>query len=234
MISNPKRTTLLSSIGWIDHDALWRFDVAPGTDRDYSVEHWSALFLASSPGLRTICCRYSFGPAVGGVRLPQLPGKPKPSISINFGEILSKIGIVEPESVYASVPNDMKAFCNNAWASACLYLPPQQTGLVSQPGYNGQLDIWDFDGLIDANTCGGEGGSWQDTACVFVYPASYQVNFKPAANFKLASSVQCDQSIWNYQIDVHGAISVQIKPQLVSNPDPDVSLTTFSSGLTPW
>ena len=27
MISNPERTTLISSVGWVDHDALWRFDV---------------------------------------------------------------------------------------------------------------------------------------------------------------------------------------------------------------
>jgi hypothetical protein len=30
MISNPGRTTLLSSVGWVDRDALWRFDVAAG------------------------------------------------------------------------------------------------------------------------------------------------------------------------------------------------------------
>src|SRR5438093_2564210 len=30
MISNPERTTLLSSLGWVDHDALWRFDVTAG------------------------------------------------------------------------------------------------------------------------------------------------------------------------------------------------------------
>lgn len=28
MISNPERTTLLSSVGWVDRDAVWRFDVA--------------------------------------------------------------------------------------------------------------------------------------------------------------------------------------------------------------
>jgi len=30
MISNPDRTTLISSLGWVDHDALWRLDVASG------------------------------------------------------------------------------------------------------------------------------------------------------------------------------------------------------------
>ncbi len=30
MISNPERTTILSSLGWVDRDALWRFDVAAG------------------------------------------------------------------------------------------------------------------------------------------------------------------------------------------------------------
>jgi len=28
MISDPERTTLISSIGWVDHDALWHFDVS--------------------------------------------------------------------------------------------------------------------------------------------------------------------------------------------------------------
>lgn len=31
MIADPARTTLLSSMGWVDHDALWRFDVGGGT-----------------------------------------------------------------------------------------------------------------------------------------------------------------------------------------------------------
>ena len=30
MISNPERTTLLSSLGWVDGDAFWRFDAASG------------------------------------------------------------------------------------------------------------------------------------------------------------------------------------------------------------
>lgn len=31
MIADPNRAVLLSSLGWVDHDALWRFDVATGT-----------------------------------------------------------------------------------------------------------------------------------------------------------------------------------------------------------
>jgi hypothetical protein len=31
MISNPESTTLISSQGWVDHDALWRFDVPTAT-----------------------------------------------------------------------------------------------------------------------------------------------------------------------------------------------------------
>lgn len=31
MISNPEETTLLSSVGWVDHDALWRFDGRDGS-----------------------------------------------------------------------------------------------------------------------------------------------------------------------------------------------------------
>jgi len=32
MISNPERTVILSSIGWIDRDALWRFDGSAGSE----------------------------------------------------------------------------------------------------------------------------------------------------------------------------------------------------------
>ena len=28
MISDPSRTTLISSLGWVDQDSLWRFDVS--------------------------------------------------------------------------------------------------------------------------------------------------------------------------------------------------------------
>src|SRR5438045_764966 len=31
MISNLEGTILLSSLGWVDHDALWQFDAASGT-----------------------------------------------------------------------------------------------------------------------------------------------------------------------------------------------------------
>ena len=27
MIANPERTVVVSSVGWVDHDVLWRFDV---------------------------------------------------------------------------------------------------------------------------------------------------------------------------------------------------------------
>jgi hypothetical protein len=30
MIANPERTTIVSSAGWVDHDALWCFDVDSG------------------------------------------------------------------------------------------------------------------------------------------------------------------------------------------------------------
>lgn len=37
MISNPERTTLISSVGWVDHDALWRFDVAAAREERLSL-----------------------------------------------------------------------------------------------------------------------------------------------------------------------------------------------------
>ena len=38
MITNPERTTLLSSMGWVDHDALWHFDVATGTSENVPLD----------------------------------------------------------------------------------------------------------------------------------------------------------------------------------------------------
>ena len=177
------------------------------------------------PISRAVALRY-------GIQPGSLPtATPRPGYKINLGG-LSKIGVVEPASAYASTPADMRGFCSAAWASACLYLPPQQVGLATLPG-EGNID--DFDTLIDQTQCETEGGWWEGWGyCHFRYPTSYQARFTPTANFALAQTVQCDQTIWDYVVDVHGAISIQIKPRLVSSSDPDVSLTTFSSGLAPW
>ncbi len=45
MISNPERTVLISSVGWVDGDALWRFDV-PAARSDRLPFHDGARYLS--------------------------------------------------------------------------------------------------------------------------------------------------------------------------------------------
>jgi hypothetical protein len=139
------------------------------------------------------------------------------NISRNLGAVLSSNAVVEPPSQYSSTPADMKAFCSNANASACLYLPPQQ----QLTPWNGA--ILDQDGLIDQSTCQKEGGSWglwfswNGDVCGFNYPTSVVVHFTPSSSYKLTQTASCDKSMWSYQVDVHGAISIQAVPQYYAN-----------------
>jgi hypothetical protein len=145
------------------------------------------------------------------------------TIKLNDAELQAagQISVYEPPSDYAYAPKDMKAFCNAAGASACLYLPPQQ---LIQMGNNIALDV---DTLIDAAQCVSDGGEWNTyfgaSMCDFQYPVTIKVNFTPAANYQISSTVQCDQSIYTYQIDVHGAVLISI------NQSGD-----FTTGTSPW
>jgi hypothetical protein len=116
---------------------------------------------------------------------------------------------VEPPSQYASAPADMKAFCNGAQASACLYLPPGQQVTAEQAG------VADWDGLVTQTQCTQEGGSWgamwNSYFCAFTYPASVVVHFTPATNFKLTQFASCDLSTFAYKVDDHGAISISLR-----------------------
>jgi hypothetical protein len=115
--------------------------------------------------------------------------------------------MIEPSSMYGSAPGDMKAFCAAAQASACAYLPAQQTVSV----YNGVAE--DFDTLISGSQCVQEGGTVNSLfglmSCYFGYPASVTVPFTPAADYKLSQSAVCT-SPWTYGVDPHGAISIQL------------------------
>lgn len=121
--------------------------------------------------------------------------------------------VIEPASMYASQPADKKAFCAAAHASACAYLPPQQT--VAQG--NGSATDPDF--LITDPQCSHEGGTMvtvqgiagspSSTSCNFVYATNVSVPFKPAKDFKLKQSASC-HSPWTYSVDVHGAVSIAI------------------------
>jgi hypothetical protein len=120
--------------------------------------------------------------------------------------------VTEPASDYASVPADMKAFCAAAAASACLYLPPQQE--IDFDNRNNTF-AFNYDELIDHSQCTSEGGSWQQSGnqgdCMFSYPQSVTVTFTPPPNFQISSTAQCDQSVFTYQVDIHGAVAISMK-----------------------
>src|SRR5215813_2672986 len=46
MISNTARTTVISSLGWVDHDSLWHFDVSSSRNTPIPLEtgaQWTSL-----------------------------------------------------------------------------------------------------------------------------------------------------------------------------------------------
>ena len=120
--------------------------------------------------------------------------------------------IVEPASQYASAPSDMRAFCDAAQASACAYLPAQQSGSFVD-GSLGNID-W----LLPQSQCGPEGGSWTGGYgayyCIFSYPFRIVVYFTPAKSYRLQQSATCDTSLWNYTVDPHGVILIYYNKQL--------------------
>ncbi len=130
----------------------------------------------------------------------------------NLGNLQVAQSVIEPQSQYASAPADMKAFCNGAQASACLYLPPDQQVTAESTG------VADWDSLVTQAQCAQEGGAWggiwNSYFCAFNYPASVTVHFTPAANYKLSRSANCDRSTFAYTIDVHGAITISMTAAL--------------------
>jgi hypothetical protein len=134
-----------------------------------------------------------------------------------LGAVFATPPIVEPPSQYAAAPSDMKAFCESASASACLYLPPGQQVSPWPGGY-----VADFDVLIDQAQCQSEGGTWaglfgSQPLCSFYYPSSVVVHFDPAANYQIASTASC-AAMWSYQADARGAVSIQLLPQFSAGP----------------
>jgi hypothetical protein len=65
MISNPERTLLFSSIGWVDHDALWRFDATAAHDERLSLGSGARYLSLHSSG----SAYFSVGHHFDGARL---------------------------------------------------------------------------------------------------------------------------------------------------------------------
>jgi hypothetical protein len=117
--------------------------------------------------------------------------------------------VIEPASSYASAPADMRAFCSAAQASACAYLPPNQTVQRDNTIRIGWVD--DLDSQITDPQCSQEGGfmssfGWGSSFCWFTYPGSVNVQFNPG-NYQIATSASCNPP-WTYNVDVHGAITI--------------------------
>ena len=152
----------------------------------------------------------ALNPAAGGARLGQPTPTPRPIKLPPLGGLLADV--LEPPAQYAATPADMKTFCQNAWASACAYLPPQQPFVSASGGR-----IADVDPLLDQSQCSAEGGSYSSNGCVFLYPASVLVRFTPGATYQVSTSAQCDGSWWTYKVDPRGSISIGLTYQAISN-----------------
>jgi hypothetical protein len=133
-------------------------------------------------------------------------------LSKQAGRVLMNLAtpVVEPSFSYASAPADMRAFCAAAQASACAYLPPNQS-VQRDPSGNGSID--DLDSQITDPQCSQEGGfmssfGWGSRFCWFTYPGSVNVGFNPG-DYQIATSASCNAP-WTYNVDVHGAISITL------------------------
>jgi hypothetical protein len=140
------------------------------------------------------------------------------------------LSVVEPPSQYASAPGDMRAFCQAAHASACLYLPPDQQVTAEQAG------VSDWDALVTQAQCAQGGGTWSGMwnsyFCAFNYPSSVIVHFTPAANYKLSKSAACDRT-FTYTVDDHGAIEITLAvtlPVIMTTDDNPTCVVTVSPG----
>lgn len=137
---------------------------------------------------------------------------------------------VEPASQYATAPADMRAFCDAAKASACLYIPPGQEVTIMSDY------ISDWDGMVTQAQCAQEGGSWSGMwdsyFCAFAYPSNVTTHFTPASDFKLTQSASCDTSMFAYKVDPHGAVSISItRPaQIITTTNADVCTVSVTPG----
>jgi hypothetical protein len=118
--------------------------------------------------------------------------------------------VVEPSSSYSGAPADMRAFCAAAAASACAYLPPNQSVQRDNTIHIGSVD--DLDAQITDPQCSQEGGfmfaMWGGSSCWFTYPGSVNVGFNPG-DYQIATSASCNWP-WTYNVDVHGAITISL------------------------
>lgn len=168
---------------------------------------------ARDQGLSAASKFHAANPVISGLPHDTL-SSPKPTLPpiklSGLGKLVADV--LEPPSLYAATPADMKAFCQNAWASACLYLPPGQSFVSASGGR-----IADVDPLLDQSQCSSERGSYSSNGCMFLYPASVLVRFTPGANYQVATSAQCDGSWWTYTVDPRGSISIGLTSEAISN-----------------
>jgi len=61
MISNPERTVLVSSMGWVDHDALWRYDVPAAASKRIPLGNGARYLSLHSCGSDRFAVGHHFG-----------------------------------------------------------------------------------------------------------------------------------------------------------------------------
>ena len=167
-----------------------------------------------------------------GLFTPQPAQTQRPVKLPGFGGLTAYV--FESPSQYAGAPADMKAFCKNALASACLYLPPQQPFLSF--GDSSGSTLADVDPLLDQSQCGAEGGRWSSNGCLFLYPAGVLVRFTPGPTYQATTTAQCDGSWWVYTVDPRGTIKIGLSNDALHNLF-GVGIWGYQgppTGSTPW
>ena len=137
---------------------------------------------------------------------------------IGIGDATGRL-VVEPAAAYSGdgygpYANDLRAFCNAAHATLCLYYPGQTTFWLNQ----GTHDSEDNDPFItDAGICTSEGGMMIGGNCDYIYPAQHISQFNPGPGAPFTYKTDCDPSYWTLTVDPHGAIVARPGPRPFSS-----------------
>ena len=137
---------------------------------------------------------------------------------IGIGNTTGRL-VVEPAAAYSGdgygpYANDVRAFCNAAHATLCLYYPAQTTFWLNQ----GTHDSEDNDPFItDAGICTSEGGLMIGGNCDYIYPAQHISQFNPGPGAPFTYKADCDPSYWTLTVDPHGAIVAKPGPRPFSS-----------------
>jgi hypothetical protein len=145
---------------------------------------------------------------LGGDGIPiESHGVPVPGPSVATSPGLTLVPLVVPPSG-AAWGGDYTAFCQQAQASLCLYVP----GGVALDNAGGAL--LDLDYYIPEAQCPLSGGTWQTTwggtSCNFLYPVTASVNYLPGLPPSAQISHTCKAPFFGATFDSHGFAQVNV------------------------